>query len=51
LVRTFNDFYANCRILGQPEKIAHKRLILAKTFNTVLADAANIIGIKLMEEM
>lgn len=51
LVRTFNDFYTNCRILGQPEKIAHKRLILAKTFNTVLADAANIIGIKLMEEM
>jgi len=51
LVRSFNDFYANCRILGQPDRIAQKRLVLTKCFKNVLADAANIIGIKLMEEM
>ncbi len=49
LVKSFNEFYLNCTIIGDPEM--KKRITLLKLYKKILEDASNLIGIKLLNSI
>ncbi len=50
LVKTFNDFYSACQVIGSGVEI-EKRVTLITCFRKILRDAGSLIGIKFLEEM
>lgn len=50
LVRSFNDFYNNCRVVGSGEHEV-KRAKIVNIYRHVLQDACNLLGITLLDEM
>ncbi|MEM3675627.1 MAG: arginine--tRNA ligase [Thermoplasmataceae archaeon] len=51
LVRTFNSFYLNCPVITSSDYERNLRINLVFAFRTVISDAANILGIRVLEEM
>lgn len=51
LTRVFNDFYTNCPVLSATGDERDRRVLIIKTFTTVVKDAASIVGIRVLEEM
>ena len=49
LARTFNEFYHNCKVVGN--KCEGFRLRLVNSFRTTLHNALHLLGIEVMEEM
>jgi len=49
LSQAFNDFYANCKVIGSEEEIF--RLKLIEAFRITLKNALYLLGIEVMEEM
>jgi len=47
--RKYNEFYAKCRIIGEPEE--EKRMFLTQVTAKILKDGLNILGIKTVEKM
>jgi arginyl-tRNA synthetase len=47
--RKYNEFYAKCRIIGEPEE--EKRVFLTQVTSKILKDGLNILGIKTVEKM
>ena len=50
LVRSFNDFYNNCRVVGSGEHEV-KRAKIVNIYRHVLKDACYLLGITLLDEM
>ncbi len=50
LVRSFNDFYNNCRVIGSGEHES-KRARIVSIYRNVLQDACGLLGITLLDEM
>ncbi|MCL4452249.1 MAG: arginine--tRNA ligase [Candidatus Thermoplasmatota archaeon] len=50
LVRSFNDFYNNCRVVGSGEHEV-KRAKIVSIYRHVLKDASYLLGITLLDEM
>ncbi len=51
LTRKFNDFYTNCPVINAPEEERKKRVQIISAFKVIIKDAANIVGIRILEEM
>lgn len=51
LTRKFNDFYTNCPVINAPQEEKEKRVLIINTYRTIIKDAANIVGMKILEEM
>jgi arginyl-tRNA synthetase len=49
LVRTFNDFYLNCPIIGNENE--SRRIMIVKVFRNIMEDSANLMGIQLLEKI
>jgi arginyl-tRNA synthetase len=49
LARKYNEFYAKCRIIGEPEE--EKRVFLTQVSAKVIKDGLDILGIKTVEKM
>ena len=47
----FNQFYRDCRIVGEPDALATARLALARAARTVLGNGLAILGISAPESM
>ena len=50
LVRLFNDFYNNCRVLGSGDD-EPKRMLILNMYRKIIQDASFILGIRLIDEM
>lgn len=50
LVRSFNDFYNNCRVVGSGNDES-KRARIVSIYRNVLQDACSLLGITLLDEM
>ena len=50
LVRLFNDFYNNCRVLGSGDD-EPKRILIVNIYRKIIQDASSILGIRLIDEM
>ena len=50
LVRLFNDFYNNCRVLGSGDD-EPKRIHIVNIYRKIIEDASSILGIRLIDEM
>ena len=50
LVRTFNDFYNKCQVIGSGDQ-EKKRIKIVEIYRHLLSDACSIVGIELLEEM
>ncbi len=50
LVRSFNDFYSKCQVIGSGDHEG-KRVLILRAYREILLDASKIMGIKLVEEM
>lgn len=51
LVNSFNNFYRDCKVLIDDEKIRNWRLALVKSTKAVLKDTLNLMGIEAPEKM
>jgi arginyl-tRNA synthetase len=51
IVRLWNQFYKNCKILHEDPQIAHSRLLLVEATRQVLAEGLGYLGIPLPEWM
>jgi arginyl-tRNA synthetase len=49
LVKSFNDFYLNCPIIGNEEE--GKRIRLVKAFKRIMEDGADLVGIQLLDKI
>ncbi len=49
LVKSFNDFYLNCPIIGNSEE--NKRIGIVKAFKKIMEDSADLLGIQLLEKI
>ncbi len=49
LVKSFNDFYTNCPVIGSNEE--YKRSKIIEMFIKIMDDAAPLLGIKLLDEI
>lgn len=51
LTRKFNDFYTNCPVLNAEEADRGKRVMIISAYMKIIQDAAQITGIRILEEM
>ena len=51
LTRKFNDFYTNCPVVNAPQAERERRVLIINAYRTIIKDAANIVGLKILEEM
>lgn len=51
LTRKFNDFYTNCPVISAPEEERKRRVLIIRAYKTVIRDAAEIVGLRILEEM
>ena len=51
LTRRFNDFYTNCPVLNAGPGEKERRVMIINAYRTIVKDAANIVGLKILEEM
>jgi arginyl-tRNA synthetase len=51
LTRKFNDFYTNCPVINAPQEERERRVLIINAYRTIIKDAANIVGMKILEEM
>ncbi len=51
LAQTFNEFYHNCKVIGEKKDIEAFRLKLVDAFRTCLHNSLYLLGIEVMEEM
>jgi len=49
LVKSFNDFYLNCPIIGNEEE--YKRMKIVMAFKKIMEDSADLLGIQLLEKI
>ena len=49
LVKSFNDFYLNCPIVGTEEE--QKRIKIVEVFKKIMEDSAELVGIQLLEKI
>jgi len=49
LVKSFNDFYLNCPIIGNAEEYKRMRIVMA--FKKIMEDSADLLGIQLLEKI
>ncbi len=51
LTRKFNDFYSNCPVINALQEEKERRVLIINSYRTIIRDAANIVGLKILEEM
>lgn len=51
LTRKFNDFYTNCPVINAAQEEKERRVMVINAYRTIIKDAANIVGLKILEEM
>lgn len=51
LTRKFNDFYTNCPVINAPENERKRRVHIISAYRTIIKDASNLVGIRILEEM
>jgi arginyl-tRNA synthetase len=49
LARKYNEFYAKCKIIGEPEE--NKRIFLTEVTAKIIKDGLKILGIETLEKM
>lgn len=49
LVKSFNEFYLNCPIIGNSEE--NKRMRIVRAFKKIMEDSADLLGIQLLEKI
>ncbi len=49
LVKSFNEFYLNCPVIGNEEE--YKRIRLLKAFKRIMEDSSDLLGIRLLEKI
>lgn len=49
LARKYNEFYAKCKIVGEPEEA--RRIFLTKVTSKIIQDGLTILGIETLEKM
>ncbi len=49
LVKSFNEFYLNCPVIGNEEE--QKRIGILKAFKRIMEDSSELLGIQLLEKI
>lgn len=51
LTRKFNDFYTNCPVISASDDERKRRTLIISDYRKIIKDAAEIVGIRILEEM
>ena len=51
LTKSFNEFYRQCPVINAEENTRGRRMELLKFYKNIVSDSADLLGIKILEEM